>query len=503
MLSDTANVPHWYILTYIGSHRDAEKRLAKVDLPSFVPVFFAQDLKKESAHDYQYFSNYAFVLGTQNQIYQQKLTVLRTFNFMPKNYGKDRIHPYVEEYVIKQLRRIEEINGGKIPFLPYPSDVIVGDTIRILTGQFKDHEATAIRKNGSKYRDIVFDVAGKFLIPLCKLRVGEYEIVKYGKETNGSATVKVTTEDVTFLRDALERHYRIKPADESCLSQDRTKTENLVERYRKGTPATHLQRVRISLFLVMAYTILENNEEQLHYIKHTLNLIQEKCSLALKANVYCNLYGCTFNGEYYSLYIATRKEALGTKEESAISKINEVMNLYSRWNIVLHPRQSRYTLECDTTDAQWFALELLSPMDEVAEHLKEKGIMTYNPEVKSHSNKSVLLAHSTFEALRKILITDSLFAFMRDTRDNQDVPLYLTDTEVTDYRHVMDTASEDLQHLDLTPECDALFSKSKPTTVPFHGREVHGIIGTSRIKRTTQQRLIIYLRHLTALAIPL
>ena len=252
MLSDTANVPHWYILTYIGSHRDAEKRLAKVDLPSFVPVFFAQDLKKESAHDYQYFSNYAFVLGTQNQIYQQKLTVLRTFNFMPKNYGKDRIHPYVEEYVIKQLRRIEEINGGKIPFLPYPSDVIVGDTIRILTGQFKDHEATAIRKNGSKYRDIVFDVAGKFLIPLCKLRVGEYEIVKYSKETNGSATVKVTTEDVTFLREALERHYRIKPADESCLSQDRTKTENLVERYRKGTPATHLQRVRISLFLVMA-----------------------------------------------------------------------------------------------------------------------------------------------------------------------------------------------------------------------------------------------------------
>lgn len=503
MLSDTANVPHWYILTYIGSHRDAEKRLAKVDLPSFVPVFFAQDLKKENAHDYQYFSNYAFVLGTQNQIYQHKQISLRTFNFMPKSYGKDQIHPYVEEYVIKQLRRIEEINGGKIPFQPYPSDVIVGDTIRILTGEFKDQEATAIRKNGSKYRDIVLDVAGKFVIPLCKLKVGEYEIVKYSKEANGSATVKVTTEDVSFLREALERHYRIKSVDEAYLSRDTAKTENLVDRYRKGTPATHLQRIKTSLFLVMAYTILEDNEQQLHYIKHTLNLIQEKCSLSLKANVYCNLYGCTFNGEYYSHYIATRKEAQGTKEETAISKFNEVMNLYSRWNIILHPRQSRHTLQCDTSDAQWFALEILLPMDEVTEHLKEKGITTYNPEITSDGNKKVLLAHSTFETLRKILATDSLFAFMRDTRDNQDVPLYLTDTEVSDYRHVIATASEDLHRLDLTPECDALFSKSKPTTIPFHGREIHGIIGTSKINRTTPQRFIIYLRHLTALAISL
>lgn len=503
MLSDTANVPHWYILTYIGSHRDAEKRLAKVDLPSFVPVFFAQDLKKENAHDYQYFSNYAFVLGTQNQIYEQKLTVLRTFNFMLKSYGKDQTHPYVEEYVVKQMRRIEEINDGKIPFMPYPTDVIVGDTIRILTGEFNGQVATAIRKNGSKYRDIVLDVAGRFVIPLCKLKVGEYEIVKYSKEANGSATVKVKTEDVAFLREALERHYHIKPADDSCLLQDKSKTENLVERYRKGTPATHLQRIKTSLFFVMAYTILDDNEQQLHYIKHTLNLIQEKCSLSLKASVYCNLYGCTFNGEYYSFYIATRKEAQGTKEEAAISKLNEVMNLYSKWNLILHPRQLRHTLKCDTTDAQWFALELISPMDEVTEYLKEKGIETYNPEVKSQSNKNVLLAYSTFETLRTIQKDNGLFAFMRDAQDNQDLPLYLTDTEVSDYHHMMDTASKNLQRLDLTPEFDALFSKSKLTTIPFHDREIHGIIGTSKIKRTTHQRFIIYLRHLAALAIPM
>lgn len=503
MLSDTANVPHWYILTYIGSHRDAEKRLAKVDLPSFVPVFFAQDLKKENAHDYQYFSNYAFVLGTQNQIYEQKQIALRTFNFMPKIYGKDQTHPYVEEYVVKQLRRIEEINGGKIPFLPYPTDVIVGDTIRILTRELNGQVATAIRKNGSKYRDIVLDVAGRFVIPLCKLKVGEYEIVKYSKEANGSATVKVKTEDVSFLREALERHYHIKPADEACLSQDKAKTENLIERYRKGTPATHLQRIKTSLFLVMAYTILDDNEQQLHYIKHTLNLIQEKCSLSLKASVYCNLYGCTFNGEYYSFYIATRKEAQGTKEEATISKFNEVMNLYSKWNLILHPRQLRHTLKCDTTDAQWFALELISPMDEVTEYLKEKDIETYNPEIKSQSNKKVLLAYSAFETLRTIQKNNGLFAFMRDAQDNQNVPLYLTDTEVSDYRHVMDTASEDLQRLDLTSECDALFSKSKATTIPFHGREIHGIIGTSKIKRTTHQRFIIYLRHLAAIAVPL
>lgn len=503
MLSDSANVPHWYILTYIGSHRDAEKRLAMVDLPSFVPVFFAQDLKKENAHDYQHFSNYAFVLGTQNQIYQQKLTVLRNFNFMPKNYGKDQQHPYVEEYVVEQLRKIEQINGGKIPFMPYQSDIIVGDTIKILNGDFKDYEATAITKNGSKYRDIVLDVAGKFVIPLCKLKVGEYEIVKYSNETKGFATVKVRTEDVTFLREALERHYRIKPATDLRLSQDRAKTESLAECYRKGAPATHLQRIKTSMLLVMAYTILENDDEQTHYIKHTLNLIQDKCSLSLKANVYCNLYGCTFNGEYYGLYIATRKEEHDPKEDAAFSKINDVMNLYSRWNTILHPRHSHHTLKCDVTDAQWFALETRSSIDVVVELLTEKCIATYNPEVTSEGNKKVLLAFSSFDALREIQSDNGLFAFVRDAQDTQDVPLFLSDAEVTDYRHVMDTASEDLQHLDLTPECDALFAKSKPTTIAFNGRDIHGIIGTSKLKRTTQRRFIIYLRHLAAIAIPM
>ena len=82
MFVDSANVPHWYILSYIGTYQNAEKRLERTELPSFVPVFFEEKAKKVNMNDYHHFTNYAFVFGTQNEIYNLKLTMLSTFNFL-------------------------------------------------------------------------------------------------------------------------------------------------------------------------------------------------------------------------------------------------------------------------------------------------------------------------------------------------------------------------------------------------------------------------------------
>lgn len=230
--------------------------------------------------------------------------------------------------------------------------------------------------------------------------------------------------------------------------------------------------------------------------------IQEKCSLALRATVYSSLYGCTFNEEYHDLYIATRKEAQGTKEEKSLARINEQMELYCRWNNLLHPRQSQYTQKCDTNEVKWFALELLSPIKDVVSYLEDKGITAYNPEVKSQNEKTVLLAHSTFETLRGIQTANGSFAFIRDIRDCVDVPLYLADVEVADYRHVMEMASEEIQHFNLTPESDNIFLKARKTSVLCHGSEVQCILGVNNNKSKEHRSCIIYMRHLAAVIIP-
>lgn len=500
MFVDSANVPHWYILSYIGTHENATKRLDRIELPSFVPVFFEEKTKKVNMNDFRHFTNYSFIYGTQNDIYALKLTLLSTFNFLHKSNNNDQLHPYVEENVVTQLRRVEEIHGGKIPFMPYPSDVVVGDTVKILTGDFKDHEAKAITKNGSKYRQIILDVAGKFIIPLCQLKVGEYEIIRYSRAVSSSHSLKVKAEDVTFLREALERHYGIKAVDESCISQDKAKIHLILQHYNSGTPETHLQRVKTSLVFVMANTILNNKEEQVHYINHTLNLLQEKCSPSLQASAYCTLYGCTFNEEYFYDYISVRKNA---KDDKAFAKINEQITLYRRWNDILFPCTTRPELKCPTADAMWFALELQSPMDDVLAHFEEAGIPTYDPNLTSNSGKRILLAHSTFDVLSSLCSDVSPFIFVHEEKDDHDEPLFFVETDVESYRYVSETMSDDITILPLTPESDALYSKVMKTTVTINGHNLHGIIGTSKIKRTEHRRLIIHLPHLAAIAIPL
>lgn len=500
MFSDIANVPHWYILTYIGSHRDAEKRLAMVDMPSYVPQFFTKDSKPNGVKDFRHFVNYAFVLGTQNQIYEQKRKELRSFNFLPQHNGDEHNHPFVEDYVVDQLRKIETIYGGKIPFMPYPTDVIAGDTVRILTGEFKDLQATAITKNGSKYRQILLEISDTFVIPLCKLKIGDYEIVKYS-DKNAQSASKVRKEDITFLHNALERFYRLTKADDTQLAQDKTKIHTLINLYKNSAPSSPVQRVKTSLLLVMAYTTLDNEEKQVHYIKHSLNLMQDNKSLSLKANTYCILYGCTFNGEYYNQYVALRKDAFGTKDEKAFTKLNEQMETYRKWNVILHPHRFRHALQCSNDNTMWFALELSSPLKEVVKHLENNNIPTYNPEVTSSKGKTVLLAFSTFIELQKIQTVPPFFSFIREERDDHDEPLYVSNTEVDDYRYLLSSTSEGLEHIELTPEYHDIFTKSKTETININGRELHGIINTTSNHNSTQQRFIIYLRHLTAIAI--
>lgn len=510
MFLDAINVPRWYILTYLGNHSDAEKRLAKVAMPSFAPLFFGKGDKKHSSADFQHFSNYCFIFATQNDIYHQKRQLLHSFNFLPKSNSTDQLHPYVEEYVIDQLRRILEINGGSIPFMPYPSDVIVGDTVRILTGQFEGQQATAIRKNGSKYRQIILDIAGKFIIPLCKLQIGEYEIIRYTDQPTQSGSVKVRKEDLTFLHEALQRHYRVVPVDDTRLQQDAKQIHLLLQHYLNGIPTTPLQRVKTSLLLLMAYTILDSHDNQVHYLNHTLTLIQELSSpLPLKALVYSTLYGCTFHENYSQLYRDIQKQAQGTKHEKSIAAIDPLMAKYTKWCEILYPRQTRQTITCDTTDTQWFALELQSPLADVTLYLNDADIPTFDPVVTSPAGKPIILAHSTFATLRHHQQTTALYTFVRYDRYNHAEPLYLDDTTVTNYRHVVTTLTTGLHPIPLTPDYDTLLTKSRKTLVTLNHRDIPLVVATCNTPDSdtttpntpATHRYILHLPHLAAIAI--
>lgn len=337
MSSLSTHQPQWYVLSYLGSHRDALKRLALIECPYFAPEFFAHESARSSRRDYCTFSSYAFVQATQDRIYQLKRDVLRPFNFLPMAQGVDGHHPYVSDETINQLRHVEAANDGKIPYIPYPTDVVIGDTIKILVGQFQGQEARAIKRNGSKYRQIVLDIAGKFIIPLCKLKVGEYEIISFSDKGNKSAGSGVRKEDLAFLNDALKRHYGIGETTDEQRATDEVRTQAIILRYRSLTPTTHLQRIKVATLLVMAYTIVRQTDQQQHYIGHALNLLKDRCTPSQKASAYAMLYACTMKEDYYTSCLA---ECAAAKEGS---KASEDIARYRKWHLMLHPKRTKTT----------------------------------------------------------------------------------------------------------------------------------------------------------------
>lgn len=502
MQSDSINQSHWYILSYLGNHRDAVKRLNLVKIPSFAPTFFGQESNNSNKQDFLLFANYAFVYATQNQIYDLKRKELHTFNFLPKNFGKEQVHPYVEEYVIEQLRKIEEINGGKIPFMPYPTDVLDGDTIMILEGQFKGLKATAIKKNGSKYRQIVLDVAEKFIIPLGKLKAGEFEIVNYRNSRNNTKNTKIKKEDVIFLQEALGRYYGVFNREEDINSNDKRHVKQILERYKAITPGTHTQRVKLALLLVMANTIQEDEKEKTHYIKYTTELIQENCSTDLRANAYCTLYGCTFNEVYSYKFNATITKKEKGKEEKVISKYDELMNQYKQWNITLYHRKKKQELICNNPCTLWFALEISSLTESIKQILEEKNIQTYDPHIKTQAGKNVLLAHSTFNTLSSLQNPTLHFTFFKIREADQVMPLYFSDRDIEDYQYIINSGIDDLEVIDLTTEIEDILSRTRKISFPVNARFINGIIYTVTNKGKKENRFVFYLPHLIALSIP-
>lgn len=501
MFSADANSPRWYVLSYLGTHRDALKRLSQIDLPYFAPEFFAQESARGTRQDYLQFCSYAFIQGTQNQIYELKRQTLRSFNFLPKCQGTDPHHPFVEDYVIQQLHKVEETNNGKIPFMPYPTDVVVGDTILILSGEFEGQKAKAVTKNGSKYRQIILDIAGTFIIPLCKLKVGEYEIIGYNSSKKKTTTSGIRASDTAFLQEALGRHHCVTPSDEAQLSADSSHAQAIALHYHNINPDSHQQRIRITALLAMAYTIIGDKDKQRHYVDHTIKLLTNRCSAIQKADTYCTLYGCTLREDFYNHYLTAKDSAKECKDMKSITKISNQMNIYRQWNKKVHPLISKRPLICKQTAIHWFAIETSSSTDELSQQFTRNGITTFNPSITSKNGKAILLVLSTFSQLREIHSSCQPFAFITETVNGHDTPLYYTRKEIEAYRHLLTTKSEDIEHLPLSPDHEELLIKAKRSTITIQGKQLTGIISNQQSSNQYQQRFIIHLRHLDAIAV--
>lgn len=501
MFPSEINNPRWYVLAYLGTHRDALRRLSLVDLPCYAPEFFARLSDNDSRQDYLEFVNYAFVRGSQNEIYELKRNVLRHFNFLPMEKNS-RLHPYVEDYVIEQLRKVEKANDGMIPFTTYQSDVVNGDTIRILGGDFKGYQATAITKSGSKYREVVLDIAGKFLIPLCKLKAGEYEIVGYSKKESKTSASLAFREDTTFLHEALKRHHGVVAADEVRLSEDASKATAIAIRYRAQSPTTHPQRIKHSTLMVMAYTIIGNVDEQRHYIEHTINLLAGECSLPVRLDAYCTIYGCTFDDEYYRLYHEAKKETRMEKESKAVSNTSKLMDTYIQWRSQVLSSSMIGAQNCPVTESGWFAVCISVGDERTVALFTRNGMEIVDPLVDPVDDKKVLLVNATFGKLKELHSLYHGFTFVREEVNGQEQPLHFSDSEIGDYRHIMASRPEDIQHMGLTADYEKALSKAKQITIDIDGREVSGVMCCRRADDRSETRFVYYLRHLCAISVP-
>lgn len=307
-----SEIPYWYVLIHPGDYRKPDKVLATELLRrerDGEPLFdyFAPSYEEVRRVGGKFVNtrrplllNYVFVHASENQLFQMKRTLLRRFNFLPRVRELDgSTHfPYVTESSMQNLRWVARGYDNVIPaYLPDPHQLLKGDRVRIIDGRFSGVEATVVNQPGHGSREVVVCLDNFLLVPLLHVRSGQYEVVGLN-ETGKHLYTHLDNDCIhTGLHQALGRFY----ASAGITDADSELARKALRLYQHVDLDTYVMRCKQYAILLMAHTLLGNDEERsglLSTIQGLLPVLKAEQSKALLATT---LYGCTDNHLYYDL----------------------------------------------------------------------------------------------------------------------------------------------------------------------------------------------------------
>lgn len=502
------NTQHWYILCYAGSHANALQKLSSVEgLEYYAPNFFIEH-QNTGKHDVWSHRSYCFVLGSQDSIYELKKKALAPFIFMPSPDKSNISHPYVSEYDIEQLRKVEVVNNGVIPLILSTEDVVEGDTVEILTGNFQGSIATAVARSGSRYRQTYLVIRNLFIIPLARLAAEDFRIIGFSRESTPADHFQLTDAEAELLSLAVKDKYDIHPLPSETKAQNRDGLSALIGKCRSINTPPFDTRIRLNIIMALAYMILGGNDSFAHHLNLSDTLARKKTSRSTGLFHSALRYLCTSFPEHYNDYAMRRKEynrSIPPSMQMLLETAEELWRLQSTRKTQGAPSG---LYEGDDDTEHWFCLSAPKKKTEAIRLFRDRNIPLYAPIVsdgrrKDQKNilKDLFFVRLTYGALTAVRDEHPLFTILTQEIEHHRQVLTYSDEaiEIFDYVNSLDLPGKELLHY--TPQEELRVLNAQKRKITLEGKTLEGHLMSIRLGNSIQEKVLFLLRGVAAVAV--
>lgn len=509
MQTTERDVTRWYILMYIGDHDKAVKQLSAIEeLKFYAPVMFEQG--HHSKTETRVFHNYAFVFGSQNYIYGLKHFSLPSFNFMRSKTENGIVHPYVSDLEIEQMKKVEQNNGGQIPLMLSNDDILVGDKIEILSGDFKGYKATAVTRNGSKYRQVYLAIGEMFTIPLCKLTKHEFKIVKYADPEKRNNDFYLPEERVTAIINAVRRFHGMPTNDDHSAANYTDETSKLIGLCESQKLLTINNRLKVQSLLVLAYMLQGDKEQSWRHLNLANPLMQEKVTMVARLYFATLRYLATGIPEYFAEYRTLKKQAIKSLPQGAhlMRFIHCAEELFTHLTEQASRKKQSISFTEDHTQEHWFCISAPKKKTEAVKLFRDKNIPLNILIVSGKDQKNVLkdifFVKMTYDALTALLNENlGVFNILCLSIGSQKSFYTYSDEDIETFDYVNSLDLPDKEILKYTAEDEVGVYKSQKKTITLGERELTGHLMTQHSGNKTQEKVVFLLKGVIAIAITL
>ncbi len=302
------NEVRWYLMIYpygrkgitLGLDREIarRKRDNEPSIEYFAPTYVeAKEVDNRIVNtEKQLLFNYVFVRASENELFRMK-KFEEQYNF-PHRYNTDegeQYYPYISDEMMQNLQWIARSYSGTIPVFTGDSSWLVkGDRILITKGQFKGVEAQLFSNKKTDNNEILVVIDKWLSVPLLHVKAGEYKVIALNSKTADDNSKTINDSLIPLLHAAVCRgHKRETTEDDITLAQD------AIRQYKEILPYSDVMRCKQYSILLMAYTVLHNEEKLAGLTGVLTSLLPAITAEQSKALLITTLYGCTDNSIYH------------------------------------------------------------------------------------------------------------------------------------------------------------------------------------------------------------
>lgn len=311
---NAANIVRWYVMQLPTGHKGGVKGLAcedlrrkKFNLPP-LEYFWPTCVEKVKRNGKwisttrSLYYNYIFVHASENDIYEMKRSSFRIFSFLPRVRTEEMdFYPYVPDDQMETLKWISRSYSNEIPIFFPKTELLRGDRIRIIDGQFAGTEAIVVIQKGQGKKTILVQIQNWACVPLINVEEGQYEIIDLNKDKKHIYKRFDNSVLAEKLHKALGRfHKGLLTKEDLRLANQTLKeygSEEMREMARRDTKLA--ARSKLYQLLLPAYTILRKIEDCKQAIAEMLDILTQTQAPQVSALIYVTLYGCTDNYRYH------------------------------------------------------------------------------------------------------------------------------------------------------------------------------------------------------------